>query len=433
MQRQLVTTNYATMGIRLLGAIVLATAVLLPQSAPAQKSVRIAGIVNDDILTVYDVDARMSLLIASSGLRDTAETRRRLIPEVLRALIDEKLKLQEAKRIGVTVSEGQIKSALADVETRNDLGPGGLAAFFRKTGIDKSTLVQQIEAEISWSILLQRRLVKRIRVGENEIDSRLEQYESSKTKSHFQVREIFLPIDGAKGDSEARTLASRLVQQLREGASFAALARNFSKSASAPRGGDIGWVAEGSLGKELDTALKRLSPDQVAGPIQTLTGFYIIRLVGKRIGNQADPGDTTVALSQLFLPLPADADSTRVKAEIDRARRLATKARSCSELETAGKQVGSATSGGLGKVKMRILPQDIQTLVSNLDVGVPSQPHRSAEGVVVLMVCERILPPHPKAPSRKKIKKALMTERLAIQARRYLRDLKRAAVVDIRL
>ena len=72
----------------------------------AQDTLRIAAVVNDEMISVYDLNMRLSLVVALSGLPKTLETRQRLGPQVLRSLIDDELKRQEATRLGISVSEG---------------------------------------------------------------------------------------------------------------------------------------------------------------------------------------------------------------------------------------------------------------------------------------------------------------------------------------
>lgn len=73
-------------------ALILATigfVTLFTAPAPAQDVQRIAAVVNEKVISIFDVQQRMRLLISSSGLPNNAETQRRIAPQVLRELIDE--------------------------------------------------------------------------------------------------------------------------------------------------------------------------------------------------------------------------------------------------------------------------------------------------------------------------------------------------------
>src|SRR5690348_12192967 len=121
---------------RLLCALLL---VLIAFPAAAQVT-RIAAVVNDEVISVRDLAARLHLVIVSANIPDTPENEQKLSHQVLRNLIDEKLEMQEAKRLNVTVSESEINAALARLERQNKMPKGGLDRFLDSHGIDRSTL-----------------------------------------------------------------------------------------------------------------------------------------------------------------------------------------------------------------------------------------------------------------------------------------------------
>src|SRR5690349_22997362 len=109
------------MRYRLIAALAL---VLLAGPAWAQETLRIAAVVNDEVISVYDLVNRMRLALISSGLPDTAETRRRVQMQVLRGLIDERIQSQEAAKQNVTASESDMQDAIAKIEQNNRMPPG---------------------------------------------------------------------------------------------------------------------------------------------------------------------------------------------------------------------------------------------------------------------------------------------------------------------
>ncbi|MEO5337610.1 MAG: peptidylprolyl isomerase [Magnetospirillum sp. WYHS-4] len=453
-------------------SIILALVLSMPASA--QESLRIAAIVNDEIISVYDLNARVRLIIGSSNLPDTQEVRTRLTPQALRSLIDDRLRLQEAKKIGIIVPEEDLARALKDLERQNGLPPDSLGRFLESKGIDKAALVTQVEAEIAWSRVIRNRITPRIQIGEDEIQAGLERYEAAKSKPQYLVSEIFLPVDTPADEEEANSQAARLFQELKQGASFPALARNFSKGPTSEQGGSLGWVREGQLAPELDAMIKKMEPGELSAAIRSLTGVHLLMVRERRIGGgpakspeetraESAPAPapvasagTTVQLSQLVLPLPESAKPADVAAAGDRARTLAAPAKTCQELEAIGRKI-SPLSGPLGTLKLKDLPADLQKTISGLKVNQMAPPRRTVDGVGVLMLCDRrdtgapaaAPPPQPappaavqapgkppaapdKAAEREAVRNSLMNERLTAQARRYLRDLRRSAVVDMR-
>src|SRR5712692_5965603 len=103
-----------------------------PQAPPPPgqaPEMRIAAVVNDEVISVFDVASRMRMVMISSNIADTPETRQRIGPQVLRSLIDEKLELQEAKRQNVTATDGEVNNALQQIEKQNNMKAGQLNEF----------------------------------------------------------------------------------------------------------------------------------------------------------------------------------------------------------------------------------------------------------------------------------------------------------------
>ena len=403
---------------------------LLGGGAQAQDNLRIAAVVNDDIISAYDLINRLSLVVAASELKDSSEVRRQLAPQVLRSLIEDKLKLQEAKRLQIRVSQKDIDQALDRMEKQNGMPKGGLDIFLRRNAIGKPILIEQIKAEIAWAKTVFRKFGRGIRVGDDEIDEKLAEFRENRGKPEYLVAEIFLSFDNQGSEVDVRTQTERMINQLREGGSFPAMARSFSHSSTAASGGDLGWIRLGQLGGKLDAALAKMQPGTISPPIQTQTGYYILTLRKRRISSGA--GDVTLSLSQLFLPLTSDADAKEVASQMSLATTMSEVAYNCADMATLALEAGSPLSGDLGKVNLSRLPDTLRSVVEDLPIGKASKPQRMEGGIVVFMVCGRE-GEKPAAEEREQIRRILENERLTNAARRYLRDLHRAAFVDVRI
>ncbi len=408
------------------------TALTWVGDAVAQNAQRIAAVVNDEVISVRDLNNRLSLLIATSNLEDGPETRRRLAPEVLRMLIDDVLKLQEAKRLNVVVSKDDIDRALGRIEVQSNLPKGKLRIALGDAGVSLSTLIDQVEVEIAWVKAVTRLERGRIEIGDDEVDDELARIQENAGKPEFRVAEIFLPVDDPAKEAEARQVAERLAKQISEGASFPALARNFSQGASAAVGGDLGWVRRGQLGEEIDAAMQRLQPGQVSRPIRTTSGFHLLALRERRVSEGVAGSNVRFALHQLFLPVSPDASRGEVADQMAEAQRLSEPAQSCADLQALNREGAPPVSGSLGEVAINQLPPEIQRVVLPLEAGQKSAPFRSGNGIVVLMVCDRQGEDNS-LQQRQVIRRTMEEERLGAAAQRYLRDLRRSAFVDIRI
>lgn len=257
--------------------------ILLPAGrASGQESIGIAAVVNNEAISIPDLVARIDVAIVASRLRASEDLRRQLAPQVLRSLVDERLKVQEAERLGVRVSDAEMANARRSVEQRNGIAAGGLDDFLQRQGLNVATVTDQLRAEILWSKLVRGRLGAAVSVGEGEIDEALAQLEANRGRPEFRVAEIFLAVESSEQESEVRAAAESLFEQLKAGAKFDQIASQFSQSATAAVGGDIGWVLEGELPSEIEAVLARMQPGRIAPPVRTFDGYSIVLLIDRR-------------------------------------------------------------------------------------------------------------------------------------------------------
>ena len=153
-----------------LGAVLLIVAILAPVQRPAAQDImRIAAVVNDDVISVYDLVQRVRLVILSTGLEDNNETRQRLVPQVMRTLIDEHLQLQMAKEQNISIPDQRVEDAIADIEQQNGMAAGDFDRLLQRAAIDRATIEQQIRAGLSWSRVLERRMLQEVQISDEEI------------------------------------------------------------------------------------------------------------------------------------------------------------------------------------------------------------------------------------------------------------------------
>ncbi|MBM3507269.1 MAG: peptidylprolyl isomerase [Alphaproteobacteria bacterium] len=415
-------------GIGLAAALALAAPAARAQ-APAQG---IAAVVNDEVVTLLDLDRRIAVSISSAGLHDSADLRNRLRPQVLRTLIDETLQMAEARRLNLPVSAANIEEAKRLIEQRNNIPRGGLSKFLADQGLAEQSVLRQIRAELAWSRVVQSTLVPQVKVSDQEVDAEMARLAQSTGKFRYLLSEIFLPAETNQRDADLRAQAQRLADDIRAGAQFAAVARQFSRGASAFGGGDIGWVMEEQLAPELAGAVRGLSVGGVSATINAGGGYYLLQVRDKRQIGMSDPADTKVHLKQIALPLAtaaAPAEVTRVNA---RAESISATVRGCEAMDAMIKEVGNPQSGDLGTVRLGDLPERFRGAIGAIEVGRASAPLRSEFGVHVFMVCKRDAT-NAELPNRNEVGQTLGQQRLDVLERRAMRDLRRAANIDIRV
>lgn len=413
----------------LLLCVALAPFALKP--AVAQENIlRIAAVVNDDVISVYDLQNRLGIVALSSGLDLDQETQQRLLPQVMRTMIDERLQMQAAAEAGVRVTDREIEDAMAELAGRNNMQPEELRQFLASRRIDPTALRQQIEPQIAWAKYVQRQLRREVRIGEDQIDAEMERLRSVADEPQSRVYEIFLSVDSVERDNEVRQNAERLLNQIRSGASFDSLARSFSQSSTAQRGGDLGWVAAGQLEPKLDEALQQLEPGMVSRPIRTVAGYYLLYVTDRQIPG-VNPMDASIDLAQMTVRAPTDDVEARDLVRREVARSVGTLG-GCDDLKALSDSRTDSSYAQAQGVRLGDLPDGVREAVAPLQEGKSTLPIERGNNFVVVSVCDRT-EPKSSLPSRQEVGDRLLAERMDRRARRELRDLRRAAYIDVRL
>jgi peptidyl-prolyl cis-trans isomerase SurA len=418
----------------LAAALLFSAAMTVATTAKSQSVQRIAAIVNDELITAYDLESRIRLVIFSTRLPNTVDTRRRISSQVLRTLIDERLQMQEAKRRNISVSRRDLQRAKETIEKQNRLPKGGLEQVMKQNGIPLESINEQLRTGIAWSKLIGRRLRPRITIGEDEIDESLERIRSRQGQAEYRLSEILLTVDSPDQEANIRRTAERITDQVKKGARFNAIARQFSQSATAAVGGDLGWQHESELDDTLRQVIGRMGKGSMTSPIKTVAGYRILLLRDVRKIAQSEAKPITLDLRQIFLPLPRQSAPSDIEAQIDLAKIVRDTASSCSDFSTLAKEVGSPRPPSLGKFALKDLSPAIRQVVKDIPAGKISDPLKMPDGVMVLMVCNRdggtsVI----KLPKRDEIADRLMNERMSLGARRYMRDIRLSAVIDVRV
>ncbi len=397
----------------------------------AAQETRIAALVNDDVVSLSDLSARTTLAIRSASMTDDPQTRERLSSQVLRGLIDERLQMQEAKRLNVSVTKEEVDQSIARIERQNNMPKGGLDAYLTKSGIAKTTLVDQLTASLTWSKLVRNRLMQEVAVSDEEINEAMTRLKEQADVPQNRVSEIFLAVDNPSQEPQVKQLADRLVEQIRSGVKFDTIARQFSQSPTAAVGGDLGYVTEAQLAPDLADTVKKLNPGEMSYPVHTGGGYYILYLVDRKTLGAPNPGDTELSLVEVVLPLENTSPPEEQQRVLTRAQQISAAVKSCGELAKIGRDEAPQTSREIPTIKAHELAAGLQQTVLGLGVAEASKPVPMPGGLGVVMVCERT---NPKGglPTRDEIADSLARERLDALARRYMRDLRRGAYVDIR-
>ncbi len=418
-------------------ALLLATALaapLAPQGAALAQTNRIVAVVNGDIVTSGEIEARRRLFALNSGLAANQAVLDRLTPQVTRLLIDERLRMQEVQRRRIPVADGDIAAAIADLERRNNLPPGGLVAQLRRGGVEARALYDQLRAQIGWARLIRQLLGNQANPGEAEVAEFIAAQRARTGQQEFLVSEIFIPLDDPAEEPQVRRFVEDVVGQLRAGLPFALAATQFSQAQSALAGGDLGWVGAEALDPEIGRIVTLMPPGAVSSAMRVAGGFQIVTLRGRREVGRDEA--TIMSLRQVFFafssPLVPNQPTAQQLQQLERAQGLAGSARSCEAMEAAARAQGGDRPVDPGPVRLESMnPPALRSMLAALPIGRASQPIIAPDGIAILMVCSRerrneaeITP----AMARDMI----VRERAELLSRQTQRELRRRAQIEMR-
>ena len=393
----------------------------LPSALFSQDIQAISAIVNDEVISRYDVQQRVQLIVSTSGIKPTQENISRLEAQALRSLVNEKIQLQEAEKLDVPSSEQEVGLMLERIANGSQMSGEEILELINSQGVRPDTLLNQIRAELLWNKIVRGRYGSYVNVNDDEVSIVYDRTIESIGRDQFEISEIFLEYEDSKEEEEANILANRLVEQLREGASFSAVAQQFSQSSTSGQGGYIGWVAEGQLDNEVINAIKNLDKDGISNPINSTGGYYIIRL-----------NDITKAGGKN--PLRNQYDLVSIifnKENIQDANNSAKEFISCKRIDSLTEKYNEKEVNYIGKRILSELPSDLHEELLNKDAGETLNIREIGDNINLILICDRKDDIGIQV-SRESIEENIYSQKIGMMSRRYLRDLRRDAVIEYR-
>ena len=402
---------------------------MLKESDPNRRVA--TAVVNGFVITETDINQRVALLLAANKRPVSEEEMVRVRMQVLRNLIDETLQIQAAVAQELDISREEVEQTYARVAAQNfGQDPSKMDEYLRSVGSSPEALKRQITGELAWNSLLRRNIAPFVNVSAEEVNEMIERLEAARGTEEYRLGEIFLSAT-PETETAVEANANKIVEQLRQGGSFVAYARQFSQASTAAVGGDLGWIQLPQLkNAQLEAVAREMSPGQLVGPVRIAGGFSILYLIDKRQVLMADPRDALLSLKQIqinFEPgMSQEAAQQRVAAFTEGVESM----RGCGDAEAAAARLGANVVTN-DQIRARSLPEALQNIILQLQIGQSTPPFGSfEEGVRVLMLCGRDDPKVATGPNFDQIMGQLEDERIEKRAQRYLRDLRNDAFIE---
>ncbi len=390
------------------------------------------AIVNESVITGTDVDQRVGLLTAANNLEIGDAERDQLKLQVLRQIIDETLKIQEAKGHDIDVTSQEIQDSYDRVASNFNRSPADFTKFLRSQGSSEKSLKRQIEGELAWNRYLRREIEPKVNVSEEEVKAIIARIEAAKGTQEYHLKEIYIRGSGDRAQAAAAR-ASQVMDIIKSGKTpFETLARQQSDSPTKIVGGDLDWIRANQLPTELGTAATEMQVGQIAGPIPNSDGFSILYLVDKRQVLTADPRDAKLNLKQLTVRFPAGTTEAQATARASAFAKTTQAIQGCGSVDKIAASVGAEVVTN-DTVRIRDLPPQLQDILLKMQVGQSSPPFGSpTDGVRALVLCGRDDPQNGVAPNVETVQDQIQQQRVNLRAQQTLRDLRRDAIIEYR-
>ncbi len=419
---------------------------------------RAAAVVNDIIISTYDLDQRVKLVMITSNAQG-ADAAKRLRPQVLRQLVDELLQLQEAQKANVKITADDLDKNFKRIAQQNQTTTDAINKMLDDNGIARATLQTQLKADLAWQKLIQGRLAPRVTVSDDEVDAAYQQAMTAASQTQYLVSEIFVAVDVPEAEEQAKKNIQSILGNLRSGATFSAIARQFSQSSSRSNGGDIGWIGEGDVQAPVAEVLRKMSPGGISEPIRATGGYYVLGLREKKLSKDskvaipdAAPEKPQAAqkmkgvlqLGRISIPLSDGASKAKQEQAKSLAVDLYRSVNGCSTAGAVAKSRGAAFDM-LGSITVKDMAPQFIKILEQTPNGRATPPLRGASGVELFVICSGGMVPAPgmqtgggpktvkaEEVTKESIENRLFNQELSMLARRYLRDLRRDATIEMR-
>lgn len=394
-------------------------------SAQAQH-VGVAAIVNDEIITSMDVEARRDLVLALNGMPPTNENKKLITPRIIDALVDETLEMQEAKRLSIAISDKEVEGAIDQLDQGRRAGVASLRQSLAEKSLSANSLKAQLRAQLAWNKVVQRKLRRSVSISQDEISRAQAAAASDPGAQELQIVAISILVPEPSQQAAQAEFAASLSQRLQQGEPLERLAQELATRPDV-RVRPPSWVPEDSLQPAIQQALRALQPGEISPPLPSANTFQLIQLVERRVIRKL-PDSTELVVREIALPLPEKRTAETMLALRSSTEALRQNPELCNDAPLSVPRARAKfIRTNLGNVS-----RELKSIVTHLNVGEASVPMASEESVRLFALCERIEPAQGNMPPAAEVQKRLFAEKMELEAQKHLRNLRRDAFIEIK-
>ena len=411
-----------------------------PEPPEAVQVDRIVAVVNNDVITLYELQARVAQSVAQLRSRNiTLPPREDLERQVLERMIQEKVQLQYAEESQLRIDDRMLDSSMARIAESNKMDVTQLRSAIERDGMSWARFRDDIRREILLSRLRDREVESRVVVTEGEIDSFIANPErKSDGEEEYNLSHILLRApEGATPEQllRLRARAEAALEQLKKGEEFANVAASYSDAQDAMSGGSLGWRALDRLPTLFSDVVSKFKPGQISEILRSPAGYHIVKLIARRGGAQGNDSRISQTHARHILIKTSevinDAEARRrlvaLKERLDNGADFAELARTTSQDMSASK------GGDLGWLYPGDTVPEFERVMDALAPGKVSDPVQSPFGWHLIQVVERRVQDASNERQRAAARAALRERKAEEVYQDWVRQVRDRAYVEIRL
>jgi len=395
---------------------------------------RVVAIVSGSVITKQELDHRFELMKRQINQSIPKNQLDAIYRKVLNDLINEEVQKQYAEKYNITVEDSEVDLAIAEIEKRNNWTHG---AFYTIAKGVEDTAKAKIRSDLVRQKIIDKRLRSRVNITKGEIDRLIENINAGK-QAEKKIHQVFIPVDKKEQEKEIQKEIFKIYNQLKDSKTeFVEFSKNFGDSnAFGEKIDDLGWFSDGELMPILDKALSKLNKGDISRPILTTNGWHILYVEDVREPEKFSTAPINeFQLYKISMKLDQNENLTEQK---DAFEEMTNSFDTLGDIEEAvlthQDDKAFKQSGSLGWVKEQNLPPYAKNEIKGLDINEFSETQENDGYIeVYLLADKREVLPEKLQEFRNRLYSRLMSNRLELAARRFMRDLRRQAYIEMRL
>jgi len=399
---------------------------------------RIAAIVNDGLVLKSELDAQMeSVTKRLTEQKVELPSQSILRQQVLDRLIVQEIEAQQAKRVGLTVSDEQLNGALQEIAARNKIPFDQLPTALAGQGVDYKLYRDSMRKELTLNTLRQRDVISRITVTPHELEQYLERQQSAAANDEFNVSHILLSLPAAATPQQLAEItqkAQELVARAGKGEDFGQLAIANSNSQTALDGGQLGWRKGSQLPQFILDLVTKMKPGEVSAAVRTPSGFHIVKL-NERRGGEPQVIVNQIHLRHILMKTNELDDDETVRQKLAKLReRIMAGEDFAGIASTTSQDPGSAPDGGdLGWSGPGAFVPEFDKGIADLKPNEISEPFKTRYGWHIVQMMGSRTYDSTDDVRRQKAYAAIRESKADEETELWLRRLRDEAFVDVKM